>query len=109
MPASGLSAATLHAGSKRACALCKRCVDPFHVVERATDVLDEVRKDRWCCFVTEPNSYPQKHTRPKANDQASSRVQAVRKKATAISLFFWQSAKSPDAEQKDLPGYDLGK
>ena len=46
---------------------------------------------------------PQKHARPKANDQAFSRVQAARKKATAISLFFWQSAKSPDAEQKDPP------
>jgi len=52
---------------------------------------------------------PAEATRPKANDQAFSRVQAVRKKATAISLFFWQRAKSPDAEQKDLPGYDLGK
>ena len=52
---------------------------------------------------------PQKHARPKANDQAFSRVQAARKKATAISLFFWQSVKSPDAEQKDPSGYDLGK
>ncbi|QUC04688.1 transposase [Atopobium sp. oral taxon 416] len=32
---------------KRACALCKRCVDSFHVAEWATDVLDEVRKDCW--------------------------------------------------------------
>ena len=52
---------------------------------------------------------PAEATRPKAADQAFSRVQAARKKATAISLFFWQSAKSPDAEQKDPSGYDLGK
>ncbi|RRF98945.1 MAG: hypothetical protein DUD39_07005 [Coriobacteriaceae bacterium] len=36
-----------HRVRQRACALCKRCVDPFHVAEWATDVLDKVRKDCW--------------------------------------------------------------
>lgn len=39
---------------------------------------------------------PQKHARPKANDQAFSRVQAARKKATAIKRSAYFSGKVPN-------------
>ncbi|QUC03192.1 hypothetical protein [Atopobium sp. oral taxon 416] len=39
---------------------------------------------------------PQKHARPKANDQVFSRVQAARKKATAIKRSAYFSGKVPN-------------
>ncbi|RRF97965.1 MAG: hypothetical protein DUD39_12160 [Coriobacteriaceae bacterium] len=95
-----------HRVCKRARALCKRCVDSFHVAEWATDVLDEVRKDCWHAALWQSQTATRRSTlaqRQMIRLSPGYRQLARKPQRSSDQPIFWQSAKSPDAEQKDPP------
>ncbi len=79
---------------------CERCVDPFHVVEWAMDALDEVRRDRWRAAYEKANQLaqakPQKPGRPRADDKATAKAKAGRRKATEIKRSAYSLGKAPE-------------
>ena len=79
---------------------CKRCVDPFHVVEWAMEALDEVRKERWRITYQKAQEMakanPQKRGHPRADDQIAAEIQATRNKASEIKNSSYTLGKAPE-------------
>lgn len=79
---------------------CERCIDPFHVVEWATDALDEVCRDRWRKAYEEAShlakEHPQKRGHPKANDRVAAAIKAARSKASEIKDSVYSLGKAPE-------------
>jgi transposase len=79
---------------------CTRCMDPFHVVEWATESLDEVRKDRWRSAHQKVQEMekkdPQKPGRPKSDDNISAAIKAAKEKASEIRNSAYTLGKAPE-------------
>ena len=79
---------------------CTWCMDPFHVVELATESLDEVRKDRWRCAHQKVQEMekknPQKPGHPKSDDNISAAIKAAKEKASEIKNSAYTLGKAPE-------------
>lgn len=79
---------------------CTRCMDPFHVVEWATESLDEVRKDRWRSAHQKVQEMekknPQKPGHPKSDDNISAAIKAAKEKASEIKNSAYTLGKAPE-------------
>ncbi len=79
---------------------CERCIDPFHVVEWATDALDEIRTEAWReaqAKVTElKKENPRGKGRPKKDDENSQKITEAEKIAKEIKGSNYALGKSPE-------------
>ena len=79
---------------------CKRCVDPFHVVEWAMEALDEVRREVWREAYSEAvqlaKEHPRGKGRPKAEDAGTAMVKAAKAKAEEIKNSAYALGKAPE-------------
>lgn len=79
---------------------CERCVDPFHVVQWATEALDEVRRDVWREAYSEAQALakevPKSPGRPKKDDVAAAIAKAAKKKADEIKNSAYALGKAPE-------------
>ena len=82
------------------CPNADRCVDPFHVVEWATEAVDEVRREAWREAYNEykalDEAFPRGKGRPKLDDASSAMLSAAKKKATEIKRSSYTLGKAPE-------------
>jgi len=82
------------------CPNCDRCIDPFHVVEWATEAVDEVRKEVWREAYSEYKQLeadsPRSKGRPKLDDEASAILSAAKHKASEIKRSTYALGKAPE-------------
>ena len=78
---------------KEHCPNAERCIDPFHVVQWATDALDEVRRDAWRDARKEASREAKRKTgRPKKGEGPS-----LKDKATEIKGSRYALLKNPES------------
>ena len=79
---------------------CERCVDPFHVVEWATEAIDEVRKEAWReaqNTVKElSNQLNRQKGRPKKEDKKSRELTELKNRAQEIKNSSYALGKAPE-------------
>ena len=79
---------------------CERCIDPFHVVEWATEALDEVRREVWREAhdeaVQAAKAHPRGKGRPTADDKEARIVAAAKAKADEIKNSAFALGKAPE-------------
>ena len=79
---------------------CHRCVDPFHVVEWATQALDTVRREEWrnayneVLKITSENS--RRKGRPRKDDKNARTLQIAKEKAEKIKNSTYALGKAPE-------------
>lgn len=82
------------------CPNCDRCVDPFHVVQWATEAVDEVRREVWREAYNEfkqlEEALPRCPGRPRPDDEASAILSAAKQKATEIKRSAYALGKAPE-------------
>lgn len=78
----------------------KRCVDAFHVVTWATEVLDELRKEAWrdaySSYKDKAKETKRKKGKPKKSDTASKKLNEAKQKATDIKTSTYTLGKAPE-------------
>lgn len=75
---------------------CKRCVDPFHVVEWAMEALDEVWREAYNETVQLAKEHPRRKGRPKADDAEPAMVKPAKTKAEEIKNSAYALGKAPE-------------
>lgn len=79
---------------------CTRCIDAFHVVQWATEALDQVRREAWHESLAECKLLESKHRksrgRPKLTDEEKAKVKEARKLATEIKNSNYALGKAPE-------------
>ena len=82
------------------CPNCDRCVDPFHVVEWATEAVDEVRREVWREAYNEykqlDEAFPRGRGRPRLDDESSAMLTAAKRKAAEIKRSTYALGKAPE-------------
>ena len=82
------------------CPNAERCVDPFHVVEWATEAVDEVRREVWRKAYEEykqlSKDFPRGQGRPKQDDASSRLLDAAKSKAKEIKSSAYALGKAPE-------------
>ncbi len=82
------------------CPNCDRCIDPFHVVEWATEAVDAVRREVWREAYNEykqlEEAIPRGRGRPKLDDESSAMLTAARQKAADIKHSTYALGKAPE-------------
>jgi transposase len=72
---------------KTYCPNAERCIDPFHVVQWATDALDEVRRDAWREARKKASRKPERKTgRPKKGEEHPLKDKAAEIKGSRYAL-----------------------
>ncbi len=79
---------------------CERCIDPFHVVEWATEALDSVRTEAWREAQTKVKELkkenPRGKGRPKKGDENSDKISEAIKIASEIKNSSYALEKAPE-------------
>ena len=82
------------------CPNCDRCVDPFHVVEWATEAVDEVRREVWREAYNEykqlETNLPRSPGRPRLDDESTAMLTAAKRKAAEIKRSTYALGKAPE-------------
>ena len=82
------------------CPNADRCVDPFHVVQWATEAVDDVRREVWREAYSEykkmEETRPRNPGRPKLDDEASAKLSAAKRKASEIKRSAYTLGKAPE-------------
>lgn len=82
------------------CPNCERCIDPFHVVEWATEAVNEVRKDAWRTAYknvkTLENSIHRGPGRPKQNDILAAVLDGAKRVVSEIKNSSYALGKAPE-------------
>ena len=82
------------------CPNCDRCVDPFHVVEWATEAVDEVRREVWReaynAYKQLDEAFPRGRGRPRLDDESSAMLTAAKRKAAEIKHSAYALGKAPE-------------
>ena len=82
------------------CANACRCTDPFHVVEWATQALDEIRKEAWRDANNDLKALKKEVSRgrgrPAADDEQSQKLSAAKEKAKEIKSSRFALGKAPE-------------
>ena len=73
-----------------------RCLDPFHVVEWATDALSKVRTEIWNELRAAIPSNKHKRGRPASDDLQSQEVNELKKHASAVKNSQYALGKAPE-------------
>lgn len=99
-PVSGDGAKWIDACIQKYIPHAKRCVDAFHVVTWATEVLDELRKEAWrdaySSYKDKAKETKRKKGKPKKSDTASKKLNEAKQKATDIKTSTYTLGKAPE-------------
>lgn len=78
----------------------KRCIDPFHVVQWATESIDNLRKELWREAVTEKKKVDKQHQkgrgRPKQGDEAMGKRKQAQDNVFQLQGFKYALGKAPE-------------